>query len=91
MKYTDLSISFSFSYELSRGPGPAARSSHHTKYLHQSPVSQSVSQSALTPPPSLRPAPPLLVKHNYIHKYRVLAPGGRYSILYSIIASLAGK
>ena len=42
------------------------------------PARAAVRIPALTPPPALRPAPPLPVKH----KYRVLAPGG-----YSIIAS----
>ena len=46
-------------------------------------VSQSVisrSRAALTPPPARSPAPPLPVKH----KYRVLAPGGGYSIVASV-------
>ena len=58
------------------------RTHHAYTHLAFSVHSQSAvisrSHPALTPPPSLRPAPPLPVKH----KYRVLAPGG-----YSIIAS----
>ena len=55
----------------------------HTPFLftgHSQSAVISRSHPALTPPPSLRPAPPLPVKH----KYRVLAPGGYF---YSIIAS----
>ena len=70
-------------------PRQTSRSHAHTTHTHtlhflftghsQSAVI-SRSHPALTPPPSLRPAPPLPVKH----KYRVLAPGGYF---YSIIAS----